>query len=146
MSRLLIESIKDRVEHLGKRKVRPSGRMTLVTGRLGSRLMNRHLLPIVSKALPDLSIEVITVTNSTFGRSVTVSGLLSGADIASAVKHRGIHDGILVLPPNTVNHRGRMIDDIRPADLGKTLGMKVLVPEEDFLESKVLRALRKAAG
>jgi putative radical SAM enzyme (TIGR03279 family) len=145
MSRLLIETIKDRVGHLKKRRIAPSGRMTLVTGRLGGRLMRRHVLPIISSALPKLSIEVITVTNSTFGRSVTVSGLLSGADIFSAVKRCGPQDGILVLPPNTVNHEGRMIDNIRPADLGRKLGMKVLVPDEDFLEDKVLRAIRRSA-
>jgi hypothetical protein len=38
-----------------------------------------------------------------------------------------------------------MIDNIRPADLGRKLGMKVLVPDEDFLEDKVLRAIRRSA-
>ena len=145
MSRLFIESIKDRVVHLKKRRRQPSGRMTLVTGRLGGRLLRRHILPIVKNALPDLSIKAVTVSNSTFGKSVTVSGLLSGTDISSALKRHGPTTGVLILPPNTVNHEGRMIDDMRPADLGKELGMKVLVPKEDFLEDRILRAIRRPA-
>ena len=143
MSRLFIDGIRDRIKHLKKRKVPPSGMMTLVTGRLGSRLMRRHVIPMVNRALPGLTVDIITVGNSTFGRSVSVSGLLSGADISAAVKRAGGPKGILVLPPNTVNHEGRMIDDIRPSALGKMLGKKVIVPEEDFLEERVLRACRR---
>lgn len=143
MSRLFIDSIEDRVDYLKNRRLPPYGRMTLVTGHLGSRLIRRHVLPMVNRALPDLSIELVTVTNITFGRSVSVSGLLSGADISAAVKRAGGPRGILVLPPNTINHEGKMIDDIRPSALGKELGTRVLVPEEHFLENRILRACRR---
>jgi len=144
MSRLFIDGIRERIDHLKKRKIAPSGLMTLVTGRLGSRLMRRYVLPMVNRALPSLSIKLVTVDNSTFGRSVSVSGLLSGVDIIAAVKRAGGPMGVLVLPPNTVNHDGRLIDDIRPSSLRKELGTKVLVPTEDFLENRILRACRKA--
>lgn len=145
MSRLLIDSIRNRVEELRKRKTPPSGAMTLVTGRLGGRLFRKHILPVVKRGLPGLSIKIVTAGNTTFGSSVTVSGLLSGADVSSAVRKAGGPSGVLVLPPNTVNHEGKMIDDIRPAGLGREFGTRVLVPDEDFLEDKVLRACRKAA-
>ena len=144
MSRLFVDGIRERIDHLNKRKVPPSGIMTLVTGRLGSRLMRRHVLPMVNRALPGLSIKLVKVDNSTFGRSVGVSGLLSGADISMAVRRAGGPKGILVLPPNTVNHEGILIDNIRPTALGKELGTKVLVPAEDFLENRILRACRSS--
>jgi len=144
MSRLFIDSIRDRIVHLKKRRNLPSGTMTLVTGRLGSRLMRKHILPLVKKELPDLLIKLIPVNNSTFGSSVTVSGLLSGSDIAAAVKKAGGPEGIIVLPPSTVNHEGKMIDDSRPSILGRKLGTKVVVPYADFLEARVLRASRRS--
>ncbi len=144
MSRLFIDGIRDRIEHLKKRRVPPTGMMTLITGRLGSRLMRRHVLPIVNRALPGLAIELVTVSNSTFGRSVSVSGLLSGADISAAVRRAGGPNGILVLPPNIVNHEGKMIDDIRPSTLERELGTKILVPSEDFLEDRILMACRRS--
>ena len=104
-----------------------------------------YFLPLPpERELPDLRVDVVTVSNSTFGRSVTVSGLLSGADVLTAVRKAGISGGVLVLPPNMVNHEGLLIDDLKPARLGKELGMKVLIPEEDFLEDRILRAARRA--
>ncbi len=144
MSRLFIDSIMDRIVHLKKRRILPSGTMTLVTGQLGSRLMRKHILPLVKKELPDLLIKLVTVSNSTFGSSVSVSGLLSSSDITVAVKKSGGPEGIIVLPPNTVNHEGKMIDDTRPSLLGRKLGTKVVVPDADFLEDRVLRASRRS--
>jgi putative radical SAM enzyme (TIGR03279 family) len=146
MSRLFIDRIKDRIDHLRRRKPMPSGTMTLVTGRLGGRLLRRYILPLVKRDLPGISIDLVPVVNSTFGRSVTVSGLLSGADVADALRRHGGPRGMIVLPPNTVNHEGRMLDDTRPGDLGKLFGTKVLVPEEDFLEDRVLKAIRRHQG
>ncbi len=145
MCRLFIDSIINRLDQLKERKTLPAGSMTLATGRLGGRFLRKHIVPVVRRALPDLSIKVVTVSNSTFGSSVTVSGLISGADVSSAVRKAGGAEGVLVLPPNTVNHEGTMIDDTRPSRLGRELGTKVLVPEEDFLEDKILRACRRVA-
>ena len=139
MCRLFIDSVEERLRRLKSRKSPPAGSMTIVTGRLGSRLMRRQILPRVERALPGLEVRLVTADNGTFGHSVTVSGLLAGRDIEAAVSKAGIEGGILVLPPNTVNHEGRLLDDIRPAALGKKLGMKVMVPKEDFLEDRILR-------
>jgi putative radical SAM enzyme (TIGR03279 family) len=139
MCRLFIDSIEERLKILKSRKVLPSGSMTVVTGRLGSRLMRRYIIPRVERELPGLEVRLVTADNGTFGRSVTVSGLLAGRDIEAAVSKSGIENGVLVLPPNTVNHEGRLLDDIRPSFLGKKLGLKVMVPKEDFLENRILR-------
>ena len=146
MSRLFIDRIRERIGSLSKRRPRPSGAMTLVTGHLGGRLFRRHILPAVKRELPGIIIDIVEADNSTFGRSVTVSGLLSGADIADALERHGGPEGIIVLPPNTVNHEGRMLDDTRPADLGRKFGTRVLVPEDDFLEDRILKAMRRRRG
>ena len=86
--------------------------------------------------LPWLRIELVTVENNLFGESVGVSGLLGGADIMEAA--RGSAASCLILPPNALNHDGLLIDDMRPDELGSALGLKVIVPESNFLEAAVL--------
>jgi putative radical SAM enzyme (TIGR03279 family) len=140
MARLFIDGIMERIEELSKRRHGPSGKMTVVTGRLGARMLKKYIMSLLEQKLPRLRVDLLTVSNSTFGRSVTVSGLLSGNDIRTAAKRVGLTQGLLVLPPNMVNHNGLMIDDMKPASLGRELGMRVVVPEEDFLEDRVLRA------
>jgi NifB/MoaA-like Fe-S oxidoreductase len=101
---------------------------------------------MVESTMPGLDIRVIVAGNSTFGRPVTVSGLLCAADIAKAVKRKCAAGEMLVIPPNAVNHEGLMLDDLTPEQLGKELGMKVIVPEENFLEKGVLSKIRSNAG
>jgi hypothetical protein len=105
--------------------------------------MRKHVLPVVTGLLPGLSIGLIAVDNRKFGRMVGVSGLLTGADVERTVRKKGDIRGPLVLPPNSVGSGGRMIDDTNPADLGRRLGNRIIVPDEDFLESRVLRASRR---
>ncbi len=39
-----------------------------------------------------------------------------------------------------MNHSGLMIDDMKPADIGRELGIEVLVPESHFLEKDILKS------
>jgi putative radical SAM enzyme (TIGR03279 family) len=144
MSRLFIDGIKTRIESLKRRGVSPKGSMTVVTGRLGKKLLSRYVLPLLSEALPDLTVNLVVVGNTTFGMSVSVSGLLSGADVRASLRRSGGPEGVLVLPPNSVNHEGRMIDDVLPSQLSREFGVEVVVPEENFLENIVLRAIRRS--
>jgi hypothetical protein len=134
----MIDGLIDRAGSLAKRcTVR--GRMTLATGRLGARLLRRHILPAIRRTLPGLRIDLLPVRNRLFGRSVGVSGLLAGADIIAAARRRKT-GGCLVLPPNAVNHEGVLIDDMRPSAVASILGKRVVVPRHDFLENAVLRS------
>jgi NifB/MoaA-like Fe-S oxidoreductase len=85
---------------------------------------------------------LVVVRNELFGSSVTVSGLLSGRDIVLAARGKRI-SGCLVLPPNAVNHDGRFLDDMRPADIERELGVPVVVARSTFLENRVANKCRK---
>lgn len=146
MCRLFIDEVTQRAAALRRRRPRIRGRMTLVTGRLGAAFFTRHVLPAVARELPALRIEMLPVRNRLFGETVGVSGLLSGADILDAATRRDVR-GCLVLPPNSVNHEGLLIDDMRPATIGRRLGLRTVVPRDHFLENAVLRGCgRRDAG
>ena len=66
------------------------------------------------------------VTNDYFGDSVTVSGLLVGADIERALKAHAPADRVL-LPPNCLKERGLFLDDRTVSDLERNLGVPVQI-------------------
>ena len=79
----------------------------LVTGRLASGFMadiaaqmNQH---------PKLQVDLLPVDNQFFGTGITVSGLLTGADIVAKV--RGGDWDLVLLPPNCINGEGLTLDD-----------------------------------
>ena len=137
MSRLFIDETADRAARLARSGRR--ARLAPVTGKLGDRLYRRHIMPILEPLRPRIDVEPLVVRNRLFGSTVTVSGLLSGTDIASAAAEAGGRRCI-VLPPNTVNHEGRLIDDETPRSLSRRLGRRVVVAQEHFLEPRVLSA------
>jgi putative radical SAM enzyme (TIGR03279 family) len=139
MCRLFIDDVTERAESLARRSRRIEGSMTLVTGRLGASFFRRYVLPIVVRVIPGLRIDLLPVRNRLFGDTVGVSGLLAGADIVAAARNKKT-GGCLILPPNAVNYDGLLIDDMRPAAIGRLLGRRVVVPKHDFLERTVLGA------
>jgi hypothetical protein len=76
---------------------------------------------------------------------VTVSGLMSGADIACAARTGGVR-GCLVVPGNAVNHKGYFVDGLRPTDLSKDLGIPVLVARSTFLEGGIMERCREVGA
>ena len=136
MSRIFIEEIKAEIERL-KREGLKNTDLTVITGRLGGRLIDRYIMPLVRRGIPECSIQVVEVENRLFGEQVTVSGLLSGSDIIAAARRADSLTGRVVIPPNAVNHRGKLIDDSSVDDIAAALEREVILPESNFLERAV---------
>ncbi|MDH7500592.1 MAG: DUF512 domain-containing protein [candidate division NC10 bacterium] len=100
----------------------------LLTGRMAFPL----LLPIVDRLnqIRNLRIELAALTNSLFGPSVTVAGLLSGRDLRDALK--GNEDAQLVLIPESALRDGGdvFLDDLSLVQLSEEVGKKI-VPVRD---------------
>jgi NifB/MoaA-like Fe-S oxidoreductase len=116
--------------------------VTVATGVLGARFLRRYALPLIAERMPSLSLRLLVVRNRLLGPAVTVSGLLSGADIVRSAR-RNPAAGCLVIPPNAVNHGGRFIDDMNARDIERELGIPVVVAHSTFLETRVARMCRK---
>jgi putative radical SAM enzyme (TIGR03279 family) len=82
--------------------------------------------------IPGVNVRAMPVENNFYGDSIIVSGLLTGADIQSALTNVS-PDETVVLPPNCLNDSGVFLDGISPADISGALGVNVTSGEYDPL-------------
>lgn len=125
----LVRELMDDWEHvrgcleIGRSMADRGSELTLVCGTLIAPLL-RGIGDELS-ALTELSIEVIPVVNHFFGPTVTVSGLLTGQDVISALSGRDLGDAA-VLPRAMFDARGeRTLDDWTPGQLSEQLGVPI---------------------
>ena len=112
--------------------VRRKGKYVLVTGTSMAAIMDDFTRRL--SEFPGIEARIIPVTNSFFGDTVTVSGLLTGGDIQAALE--GVSpDEVVVLPPECLNYDGRFLDDMLPADIEKNLNIKVIQSELNPLDT-----------
>jgi putative radical SAM enzyme (TIGR03279 family) len=100
-------------------------RVTVVSGTLYAPRLARLLA-----ALPAACASVAAVPNRHFGGSVSVAGLLTGGDIQGHLATLG-DLGEAVLVPAVAVRDGVFLDDVRPADLARQLGVRLRVIEPD---------------
>lgn len=108
-------------------RIRPSRRLALVTGELAAGFMRQTVIPRLGR-ISGLETELVVAPNMLFGRRVTVAGLLSGKCVYSALRERPRAD-LVVLPPDTLNADGLLLDDTTPLDLEQRVGAPVMVFE-----------------
>jgi len=139
MCRNFIENFIDELEKLGKEKLNCN--FGVVTGKLGGLFFKHYIEPLMQKKLNFIPHWIIT-ENRLFGTSVTVSGLLSGNDILRAIEeNRGL--SMYVIPPNTLNHEGKFLDDMTPKELERRTNVKILVPENTFMSNEILEVCQE---
>ena len=107
-------------------------RIGLLTGRLAERILS----PLVAKlnAIENVQIDLLPVDNDFFGRGITVSGLLTGRDMAARVRD-GIQRDLVLLPPNCINGEGLTLDDMTVPQLAEAIGVPLAVGGYDLIES-----------
>jgi putative radical SAM enzyme (TIGR03279 family) len=98
-------------------------RVAIVTGTSAAPTLERLLAE-----RPPASTEatLCVVRNDYFGETVTVSGLLVGADIEKALGTAGTFDRVL-LPPNCLKEEEVFLDNRTRSDLSKALGVPVQI-------------------
>jgi len=84
--------------------------VAVLTGEYGARV----LAPLVSSDRYS-HVRIVPVTNEFFGGNIGVAGLLTGADLASALA--GQPEGHRYLLPDSCLSEGRFLDDLTPGDL-----------------------------
>jgi NifB/MoaA-like Fe-S oxidoreductase len=113
-------------------------RVAIVTGTSAAPTLRRLLEerpPVGAHAT------LCVVTNEYFGDTVTVSGLLVGADIEAALAKHGAFDRVL-LPPNCLKEKEVFLDDRTRSDLEQRLG----VPIQIGFDAPAAAALTASAG
>lgn len=108
MVRQFIEEIK-KLRKIKKTK----GKFLILTGKLAFPYLNmfkERFLYLTGNKTSQL--EIMTIENSLFGDSVTVSGLISAKDVYKKISQLGEKHNRIILPPNCVNDRGMFIDEL----------------------------------
>jgi len=105
--------------------VRLQRKLIFVTGELAGPVIKEHILPVLNQ-INGISAEVCEVHNTFYGRSVTVSGLLTGMDIINTCKYH-THKGEILLPGNCLNNDGLFLDGLKITDVRKNLQTHVRI-------------------
>ncbi len=131
MLRVFLDSISNPKERLSG-KLKCEGNFVFVTGMSMSSYIEDFSRRI--SEIPGINTRSVTVKNQFYGESVTVSGLLTGRDIQSALE--GVNsDETIILPPNCLNESGVFLDDLSPIDISNALGVKVIQGDYDPLNT-----------
>ncbi len=109
----------------------PARPLTILTGRVGAEGFARELLPAL-RAAGAPPVEVVPVTNAFYGATVTVAGLLAGADVRRALLALPPEPRrTVLLPPRMFNANDVTLDDLDLAAVSAGSPHEVLVPPED---------------
>ncbi|MEP7345073.1 MAG: DUF512 domain-containing protein [Gemmatimonadaceae bacterium] len=106
-------------------------RIGVVTGKAMSALLPAMLDDLHQKT--GAHFELIVVTNSLFGPTVTTAGLLTGQDIRQALDGRVDLDAALI-PAETINEEGVFLDDVRFEEMRKLLPVPTFA-SYDFVDT-----------
>jgi putative radical SAM enzyme (TIGR03279 family) len=109
---------------LRRRPTRPArrGAVTVVTGELFAPVL-RGLLSALPG--PGPAVDVVAVRNDFFGPAISVAGLLTGRDIAAALRDRTVGERVLAPAVALQETHGVFLDDVSPADLQEHVGVPV---------------------
>ncbi|MBQ8662296.1 MAG: DUF512 domain-containing protein [Eubacterium sp.] len=105
-------------------------KLTIATGKLAAPLM-RKLSAMFMTIHPETEIQVIPIHNDFFGERITVSGLITGQDLALQLAGIDLGDKLL-LPCNMMRSGERIfLDDVTVEELEKTLQVPIHIVKSD---------------
>lgn len=107
-------------------------RIRVVTG-TSMRPYFEEMAPAVSQRMAS-PVEVVAVQNRYFGASVTIAGLLAGADILSTVRE-GRRGDLVLLPGEALNGDRVFMDGVTLSEVEARLAPAVVRPAHDLVEA-----------
>lgn len=133
MLRIFRDNIEKNIKLLSKTK---AGSFTFVTGVSAYKEINNAAIKI-SSCNSNIKINSYKIINNFFGETITVAGLLTGADIVKQLKGQKIGEYILI-PKNMLKCDSHIfLDDVTVEDIEKELNTKILICEytgEDLIQ------------
>ncbi len=105
-------------------------KVSVVTGKAAESLL-KELSALAEERFPGLRVTVTAVENRFFGENVTVTGLLTGGDIAGTMKEKDPGEALLICESTLRYEHDRFLDDKTPEELERELGVPVLMVKND---------------
>ena len=107
--------------------------VSLVTG-VASYDMIKEQVGRLCKLCPNLKVEIYEIVNNFFGRSITVSGLLTGKDICEQLEDKPLYEE-LIIPQNCLRHgEDVFLCGMTVEEMSKKLGVPVRTSGSDGYE------------
>ncbi|MBQ3561651.1 MAG: DUF512 domain-containing protein [Oscillospiraceae bacterium] len=107
-------------------------RVTIPTGKAAYSTI-KELADAAESRYKGLKIEVLPMENEFFGELITVTGLLTGGDIAKQLKERENGDAVLICESTLRYEHDKFIDDTTPQWVEQQLGVPVtMVPNDGY--------------
>lgn len=128
MLRLLHDEVETFLESLeGDRRKR---RLSIATGCLACDFLEKYII-MIRKKFPEIDVTVYPIRNDFFGKSITVSGLVTGQDIVKQLKGKDLGETLLI-PCNMLRMGENVfLDDLSLTDLEEELSLPLTVVDED---------------
>ena len=125
---LALENACDMAEILNKKR-----RISLVTG-VASYPMIKEQVDKLLPLCPNLTVEIYEIVNNFFGKSITVSGLLTGRDICDQLQGKPLYDELLI-PGNCLRHgEETFLCGMTVSEMSERLGVPVRATGSDGYE------------
>lgn len=125
---LALENAADMSEILNKKRS-----ISLVTG-VASYPMIKEQISKLCSICPNLNVEIYEIVNDFFGRSITVSGLLTGRDICDQLAGKPLYEELLI-PQNCLRHgEETFLCGMTVSEMSKKLGVPVRTTGSDGYE------------
>lgn len=131
MCALLEKEFTDALADQEKREI--SRTVTVATGYAAYDLICR-LCRMAEEKFNGLRINVVKIKNDFFGDTVTVAGLITGADYKSQLKDIQLGDELLIPMVSLRNEGDKFLDDITVEELGEYLNIKTVAVRNDGYE------------
>lgn len=104
--------------------------LDVATGTLAAPLIKECMQALMQR-YPQVHVTVHAIENRYFGGNVSVTGLVTGTDIAAQCRGT-LQSGTLAVPEVMLrDEKDRFLDDVTPAGLGESLGCRVITIPTD---------------
>ncbi len=123
----MVRKFLDEFSRLLRRKRVPAlkgARGTIATGKIFAPILRAQMAKFNSRFGTEL--RVLEVENRFFGKGITVAGLLSGGDVFAAMQGHDAGEFLMIPSEAMIREDFLFLDNLRRADLERTLGIPVL--------------------
>ena len=128
MLRLLKEEVEETLAEVKPDGETPKRRVSIATGRLAGPFL-KELGKQIETVYQNVTLQIFEIRNDFFGKSITVSGLITGQDLIAQLKDQDLGDELL-LPTNMIRSGERVfLDDLTIEDAEEALGIPIRIVE-----------------
>lgn len=143
LARLFLDELED-LNPFGFKNQGVKPNLTVVTGKAAAPLLEQAVNKIHSCGAARIKMAI--VPNIFFGERVSVSGLLTGADIMAALEGKDPGDAVIIAGNLLKDQSSRFLDDMNVGELEKKLGVPLLTASGPREMYAVIRELGVKGG